>query len=617
MGDAPDDGARRPQIPPLLDATIEQLHEGQANDLFTSVDLVNVYITRINEVNEQLRAVTEINPEALKIAVEKDGERKKKTPSSVGLLHGIPILLKNSIATSDQMNNTAGSYALLGAKVPRDATVVQKLREAGAIILGKANLSQWSNARSSNSSNGWSAHGGQVYGAYVAQQDACGSSSGSAVASSIALAAAALGVETDGSITCPVGCSNVVSIKPTVGLTSRYLVIPVSEHQDTVGSIARTVKDAATVLQTIAGIDPADKYTNEIPNQGSIPNYVSACTLDALKGARLGIPDNVITLYQDKKTQLQIDVFNAALERMQSAGATIIRNTDFPAAAEYLDDLGPTKLGGSPAARADFIVNIASYFKELSHNPNSIRSLQDLRAFTHSDPREQYPDRNTAEWDKILAQGWDNTSPKFQEEYDRVLRFGEEGGLLGTLKRYDLDAVVLPTSFAPRWAAMVGTPIVTVPLGAYPEDMWVEKNPRGDLVKMGPNFPFGISFLGTKWSEEKLIGYAYAFEQMTKIRENVKPLVQPKTELQDIFTKRVKNDADQLPEMPLKWIQNTELIEVPAGAKRLLEDYGKVPPDDIKLHINQVRARALKTFPYPCLGHYRFLDIQIAKSRTY
>jgi amidase len=286
-----------------------------------------------------------------------------------------------------------------------------------------------------------------------------------------------------------VGRSNVVGIKPTVGLTSRYLVIPVSEHQDTVGPIARTVKDAAIVLQVITGVDSFDIYTNENPIQGSTADYLSTCTAEALKGARLGVPDNVIALYREEGNQYQIDIFNAALEEMRSAGATIVRNTDFPAAAEYLESLGPTKLGGSSTARADFIVNIASYFKELSHNPESITSLEDLRAFTRADPREQYPDRDTAEWDRILAQGWDNTTPRFETEYKRVLRFGHEGGLLGTLKRYELDAVVLPTSFAPRWAAMVGTPIVTVPLGAYPEDTKVETSPRGDLVKMGPNFP--------------------------------------------------------------------------------------------------------------------------------
>lgn len=197
----------------------------------------------------------------------------------------------------------------------------------------------------------------------------------------------------------------------------------------------------------------------------------------------------MIALYQNKTTQLQIDVFNTALKILENAGATVIRNTDFPDAAGYLEILGSAKLGGSAAARADYKVNLPAYFKQLSHNPNNIISVEDLRSFTQSDPKEEYPDRDTSEWDKILEQGWDNAHPRFQEERNRILHFGNEGGLLGALEQHRLDAVVLPTSFAPRWAGMTGTPIVTVPLGVYPADMWVEKNPRGNLVTMGPNLP--------------------------------------------------------------------------------------------------------------------------------
>lgn len=265
-------------------------------------------------------------------------------------------------------------------------------------------------------------------------------------------------------------------------------MIPVSERQDTVGPIARTVKDAAIVLQAISGVDSSDHYTKEIPNDGVVSDFSTVCRINAFRGARIGVPDNVIALYREEGNEFQIDTFNAALERMQEAGAAIVRNTDFTAAAEYLERLGPTKLGGSATARADFIVNIASYLKQLSHNPNNVTSLTDLRDFTQRDPREHYPDRDTAEWDRILAQEWDNTTGKFREEHRRILHFGEEGGVLGALERNKLDAVVLPASFAPRWAAMVGTPIISVPLGAYPDNTPVQKSPRG-LSTMGPGFP--------------------------------------------------------------------------------------------------------------------------------
>lgn len=279
-------------FPSLLDATTEDLIAGLEYGLFTSVDLVNAYIARINEVNSTLRPVTQLNPDALDIAKSLDDERTNGTTR--GPLHGIPVLIKNNIATLDSMNNTAGSYALVNAKVPRDSFLAAKLRQAGAVILGKSNLSQWANYRSLNSSNGWSALGGQVIGPYFPDQDPSGSSSGSGVASALALAHFSLGSETDGSIIGPSGANNVVGIKPSVGLTSRNLVIPISQHQDTVGPIARTVKDAAYLLSAIAGYDPADNYTSAIPfPHYTIPDYVAACNFSALRGKRLGIPRNV------------------------------------------------------------------------------------------------------------------------------------------------------------------------------------------------------------------------------------------------------------------------------------------------------------------------------------
>ncbi|KAL1855192.1 hypothetical protein VTK73DRAFT_8628 [Phialemonium thermophilum] len=260
--------------PKLYDAKLEDLTGGLESGCFTSVDLVKTYLARIDEVNDQLHAVLEVNPDALDIAAQLDAERA--AGHTRGPLHGIPILVKDNIATCDKMNNTAGSYALLGAKVPRDSPTVAKLRAAGAVILGKTNLSQWAQYRSNNGTSGWSSVGGQVYGPYYPHEDPYGSSSGSGVASALGLAFASLGTETHGSIVMPSNRAHCVGIKPSVGLTSRYLVVPISLHQDTVGPIARSVRDAATVLSVIAGADEYDSYTSAIPNGGVLPDYLRA-----------------------------------------------------------------------------------------------------------------------------------------------------------------------------------------------------------------------------------------------------------------------------------------------------------------------------------------------------
>jgi len=517
-----------PSIPLLLDATVESLVSGLESGQFKSEDLVNAYVARILEVNGTLNVVTELNPDALEIAAELDADRKNGTIR--GPLHGIPILIKNNIATYDLMNTTAGSWSLLGATVPRDSAIARKLREAGVVILGKTNLSQWANFRSTNSSNGWSALGGQVYGAYYPKQDPSGSSSGSGVASSLGLALAALGTETDGSIISPSSNNNLVGIKPTVGLTSRNLVIPISEHQDTVGSMARTVKDAAYVLQAIAGYDEYDNYTTAIPNNGSLPDYVAACNYSALLGARLGIPQNVIELFSSNDTIPVLEAFDAAISVLSSAGSAVV-DANFTAAAEFLNSTSETEV-----LNADFISNLASYLALLTSNSNNFTSLEEVREFTQSYPLEDYPDRNTGTWDEALdEQGYNNTDPRFWAAYQQDLYFGGEGGLFGALERNNLDAVILPTDFASSWAAIVGAPVITVPLGFYPMNTTVAMNRRGNLVEQAPNIPFGLSFLGARWSEAKLIGLAYAFEQRTMVRDKVQPYIVPSTEIEHVL----------------------------------------------------------------------------------
>ena len=492
---------------------------------------MNAYIARIQEVNSTLNVVTEINPDALQIAADLDAERANG--STRGPLHGMPMLIKGNIGTADKMSTTAGSFALLGATLPRDSAIAAKLRAAGVVLLGKTNLSQWANFRSNNSTNGWSAYGGQTFGAYFAEQDPSGSSSGSGVASSIGLALASLGTETSGSILSPSQVNNLVGIKPTVGLTSRALVIPISEHQDTVGPMARTVRDAAYLLQAIAGKDPDDNYTLAQPFD-SPPDYVGACNYSSLRGKKIGIPRNLIRARASNAPVLA--AFEQAVHTIRKAGATVVDNVNITA-----DALDQYRNGNSSiiVLEADFVTDLPkNYLSKLVTNPQNVQDLEDVRNFTQSFPPEEYPDRDTGTWDEALALGFDNTSPEFSAAYQTNLRIAGREGILGVLANYSLDALILPTAFSAGLPALVGTPVVTVPLGFYPSNTTVERNRRGTLVSVGPNFPFGLSFLGPAFSEASLIGYAYAFEQRTMVRNQVQPYLVPQVELAQVVGRR-------------------------------------------------------------------------------
>jgi len=489
---------------------------------------LQAYVARIKEVNSTLNCVTEVNPDAVSIAAELDAERANGTTR--GPLHGVPILIKNNIATNDKMSNTAGSFALLGARVPRDSTLATKLRAAGVVILGKANLSQWANFRSFNSTNGWSAYGGQTFGVYYPAQDPSGSSSGSGVSSALGLAFAALGSETAGSILSPSEVSNLVGIKPTVGLTSRSLVIPISQRQDTVGPMARTVKDAAYVLQAIAGKDPLDNYTLAQPFD-TPPDYVAACNFSSLRGKRIGIPRNLIDPTQEPDDTV-INAFNAAVNLVARAGATIIDNTNITDYALATYNNGSTE---TIVLDADFVSDLpGEYLSMLSYNPQNVHNLEDVSNFTHNFGPEDYPDRDTGVWDESLAMGYGNTDPRFWAAYQTNLEIAGPEGILGLLANYSLDALILPTNFSPGLPALAGLPVVTVPLGFYPASESVMLNKRGTLVETGPNIPFGLSFLGAAWSEADLIGFAYAFEERTMTRNKVQPYIMPTTELVDV-----------------------------------------------------------------------------------
>lgn len=513
-----------PSLPPLLDATLDELRAGLDSGHFSSVDLTKAYIARIHEVNQELHAVTEINPDALAIAKELDYTRKiAKSP--LGALHGIPVLLKNNIGTGDKMNNTAGFIGLLGAKLREDSTVVKKLRKAGAVILGKTNLSQWSGIRSNVASNGWSAHGGQTVGAYLPEQDPDGSSSGSGVASSIGLSWASLGTETSGSICDPAHTHNIVGIKPTVGLTSRFLVIPISEHQDSVGPMARTVKDAAYLLQAIAGFDSKDNYTEAAPK--GLPNYVAACQENALKGKRLGVPKGYKGIRQHPSAEISFEAFEKTLALLREAGAEVVEEVDMPGVTIIASEARSGIVSG-----ADFLTDLPKYLAELETNPNNLHNLADVRAFTDQSPLEsgRY---DFAGFNMILKRGIKNTMPIWWEYYTRRLYLNTNLGLTGALRNNSLDAIIAPTPIATQ-IALDGAPVISVPLGHAGKDTPYQRNRLDNLNTLGPNHPFGFGFAGNYFSEEKLIGMAFALEQLTNVRKTVKPYIQPKTELKNV-----------------------------------------------------------------------------------
>ncbi|CDO76776.1 hypothetical protein BN946_scf184978.g5 [Trametes cinnabarina] len=513
------------KFPDLYEASIAELQNGLEQGHFSSVDLVKAYFARIEEVNLQgpaLRAVIEINPSALKQAAELDLERRILGPR--GPLHGIPILLKDNIATL----HSDGSFALLGSVVPRDAHVAAKLRAAGAILLGKANLSEWAHFRG-NVPSGFSGRGGQATSAYVPQGDPSGSSSGSGIGTSIGLAAAALGTETDGSIISPSNMNNLVGIKPTVGLTSRAGVIPISVHQDTVGPMARSVADAAAVLAVIAGRDPRDNFTFAQPL--IVPDYTKALKPDGLKGVRLGVPRKFLTRVNSNI----LSTFNASLDIIRSLGATIIDPADFPDFAELEASRNETIV-----TQTDFKVDINQYISELLEVPTGVKNLADLIAFNiaHAD-EELVPPFWT---DQSIFIESENTTVN-QAYFNAIAAdkdLGATRGIDATLKAFKLDALLMPSAVAPGPAAIAGYPIITgkfLPLGFLPPN--TPLSPAQPTRSSGPNQPFGIAFMGTAFSEFELISFAFAYEQATHNRLKVLafPEAIPKTQLADVVGK--------------------------------------------------------------------------------
>ena len=488
----------------LEEATIAELQAAMASGQITARQLAEMYIERVQAIDQQgprIRSIVEINPDALAIADELDRERQSK--GARGPLHGIPIFLKENIATVDKMETTAGSLALLGSRPPRDAFVAQKLREAGAVILGKANLSEWANFRSTSSSSGWSGRGGQTRNPYVLDRTPCGSSSGSAVAVSANLAAAALGTETDGSILCPSSINGIVGIKPTVGLTSRAGVIPISHSQDTVGPFGRTVADAAAVLGALTGVDSFDPATQASAGK-SFTDYTQFLDANGLQGARIGVAREVYFGYSSKSDK----IINAAIEKIKALGAEIIDPANIPTAKQMSSsDAEFTVL------LFEFKADLNSYLAELASSP--VRTLEEIMAFNLAHAEEELPYFGQ----EILEKAQETTTledPKYLTALEENRRLARQEGIDAIMDQYKLDALVMPTG-SPAWcidlvngdlvaggsaqpAALAGYPAISIPAG-FIRDL-----------------PVGITFMGRAFSEPTLIKLAYAFEQATKVR---------------------------------------------------------------------------------------------------
>jgi amidase len=500
--------AQAPPVAPfdLAEATIAELQQRLNEGRDTSRSLVDKYLARIEVIDRQgpaLRSILEVNPDARAIADRLDAERMERGPR--GLLHGIPILLKDNIATDDLMMTTAGSLALAGVRAPKDAFIVERLREAGAVILGKTNLSEWANFRSTHSSSGWSGRGGQTRNPYALDRNPSGSSSGSGVAIAASLAAAAVGTETDGSIVSPSSVNSLVGIKPTIGLVSRTGIVPIAHSQDTAGPMARTVADAATLLAAITGPDPLDVTTRSAARRG-VRDYTRLLDRDGLRGARIGVVRNRLFGSNAAADRLA----EAAIEDMKRLGAVIVDPANIPTLGQF-DDSEFTVL------LHEFRVDLNKYLAELGPAV-PIRSLADLLAFndSHKDLELPYFGQEILTMAEKTA-GLD--SPAYRAALAKNHRLSRTLGIDAVMTKYRLDALVAPTG-GPAWlidlvngdsgtastaapstvAAVAGYPHVTVPMGEF----------RG--------LPMGLSFFGRAWSEPTLIKLAYAYEQATKHR---------------------------------------------------------------------------------------------------
>ncbi|KAK5842259.1 hypothetical protein PVK06_004595 [Gossypium arboreum] len=477
----------------IEEATIESIQRAFAEDKLTSLQLVDLYLNRIQNLNPVLRSVLEINPHARVQAEEADRQRRSNSHHPRSFLHGVPVLLKDTIATDDKMNTTVGSYALLGSVVGWDAGVVEKLRNVGAVILGKAILTEWYSFRAlGKTPNGWCARGGQAQNPYVLSATPCGSSSGSAISVAANLVTVSLGTETDGSILCPSSFNSVVGLKPTVGLT-RAGVIPVTPRQDTIGPICRTVSDAVYVLDAIVGFDSNDeatRYASYYIPPGGYKRFLNPC---GLKGKRLGIVRN--PFFKIAQGLGLAQTFENHLHTLRRQGAIVVDNLQI---ANIDVILNVTASGEAVAIVAEFKLSLNAYLRELV--ASSVRSLADIIAFNLKFPDLELTDKIGQ--DIFLAAQATNGIGAQEKAALANLENLSKNGLEKLMRDYKLDAVVIPRADASSVYAIGGFPAIIVPAGYDSQRV-----------------PIGISFGGLKGSEGKLIEITYAFEQATKIRK--------------------------------------------------------------------------------------------------
>jgi amidase len=487
----------------LDEKTISELQQAMEKGTYTARSLTQLYLDRIEQIDRNgpgLHSVIEVNPDALKIADQLDKERQQKGPR--GPLHGIPVLIKDNIDTADQMRTTAGSLALADHTAQEDAFIVKQLREAGAVLLGKTNLSEWANFRSTHSSSGWSSRGGQTHNPYSTDRSTSGSSSGSGAAVAANLCAVAIGTETDGSILSPSSINGVVGVKPTVGLLSRSGIIPISKSQDTAGPMARTVTDAAILLSALTGVDPNDPAT---AGQESHPDYTKFLDIDGLKGATIGVERS----YFGYSSQVDA-LMEEAIVLLRKMGAQVVDPASLAPDLNFGDDEFEVLL-------YEFKDGLNAYFAGLPASA-PVRSLKELIEFNEKDKEKMMPFFGQ----EILIMA-EKKGPLTDKAYQKALancrRKSREMGIDATLQKYKLDALVVPTD-TPGWvidhitgdnyvmskasysiAAVAGYPGVSVPLG--------------QVLGM----PVGITFFGTAYSEPTLLRLAYAFEQANQGRQ--------------------------------------------------------------------------------------------------
>lgn len=486
----------------LAEMSIEQLQQKMASGELSSQKITELYLQHIEAIDEngpKLNSVIEVNPEALSIAKQMDEERQQGNLR--GLLHGLPVMIKDNIDTADKMQTTAGSLALVGSTAPKDSYVVKKLMEAGAIIIAKTNLSEWANFRSTNSSSGWSSRGGQTRNPYMLDRSPCGSSSGSGVAVSANLCSVAIGTETDGSVVCPSSINGIVGIKPTIGLVGRSGIIPISHSQDTAGPMARTVTDAATLLGILTGIDPEDETTIASKGKG-FADYTQFLDLKGLDGKRIGIDRSNFGFHAKVD-----DLMNNNLEVLKKAGATLVELEKITTEKFDWDDEMQLLL-------FEFKHDLNKYLKQRNHP--QMKTLSDLIQFNEDNKARVMPYFGQEIFIMAQEKG-DLNSQEYLDIKKRIDQIVRKDGIDRVMNKHQLDAILAPTT-SPAWtidlvngdhyiggssslAAMAGYPNITVPAG-YVDDL-----------------PVGVSFYGAPWSEPKLIEIAYSFEQATNHRK--------------------------------------------------------------------------------------------------